>query len=156
MGIFYSPLYSINYQITYIHLPLQHFSQDYDLASHTTYVLCVNFIREWRDLQFNVDSERQIFWEKFSWQVYVLYCFCQKSAERKSLKKYFSYFIFHDLEYELRLLRLIITNWATKIFKLNDANITENYHWTPISLAFVKVSEAHLYVIGSSLKHIHT
>ena len=30
------------------------------LVSHTTHVVCVNFIREWRDLQFNVDSEWQI------------------------------------------------------------------------------------------------
>ena len=34
-----------------------------DLVSHTTYVVCVNF--KWRDLQFKVDSERQIFWETF-------------------------------------------------------------------------------------------
>ena len=36
-----------------------------DLVSHTTYVVCVNFIHKWRDLQFKVDSERQIFWETF-------------------------------------------------------------------------------------------
>ena len=34
-----------------------------DLVSHTTYVMCINFIHKWRDLQFTVDSERQIFWE---------------------------------------------------------------------------------------------
>ena len=27
--------------------------------------MCVNFIHKWRDLQFKVDSERQIFWETF-------------------------------------------------------------------------------------------
>ena len=32
-----------------------------DLVSHTTYVVCVNFIHKWRDLQFKVDSERHIF-----------------------------------------------------------------------------------------------
>ena len=32
-----------------------------DLASHTTYVVCVNFIHKWRNLQFKVDSERQDF-----------------------------------------------------------------------------------------------
>ena len=32
-----------------------------DLVSHTTYVVFVNFIHKWRDLQFKVDSERQIF-----------------------------------------------------------------------------------------------
>ena len=51
---------------TYIHnWPLQPFSQDYGLASQSTHVVCVNFIHEWRDLQFNVDFERQIF-EKLS------------------------------------------------------------------------------------------
>ena len=32
-----------------------------DLVSHTAYVVCVNFIQKGRDLQFKVDSERQIF-----------------------------------------------------------------------------------------------
>ena len=45
--------------------PLQPFSQDYDLASHTIYVVCVTFIHKWRDLQFKVDSERQIFEKLF-------------------------------------------------------------------------------------------
>ena len=36
------------------------FSQDYDLASHTT-VVCVNFINERVFLQFKVDSEGQFF-----------------------------------------------------------------------------------------------
>ena len=37
---------------------LQPFSQDYDLASHTTFRLCVLiFIHKRRDLQFNIDSE---------------------------------------------------------------------------------------------------
>ena len=34
---------------TYIHnWSLKPFSQDYDLASHTTHIVCVNFIHEWR------------------------------------------------------------------------------------------------------------
>ena len=32
-----------------------------DLVSHTTYVVCINLIYKWRDLQFKVDYERQIF-----------------------------------------------------------------------------------------------
>ena len=36
-----------------------------DLVSYTTYVGCVNFIHKWRDLQFKVNSERQIFSETF-------------------------------------------------------------------------------------------
>ena len=35
------------------------------LVSHSTYVVCVNFIHKWRDLQFKVNSERQNFWETF-------------------------------------------------------------------------------------------
>ena len=40
--------------------PLQPLIQDYGLASHITHAVCVNFIRERQDLQFNVYSERQI------------------------------------------------------------------------------------------------
>ena len=58
-----------------------------DLVFHITYVVCVNFIYKGRDLQFKVNTERQIFWDTFQSQ-----SFCQKSAERKSLKKYFLYF----------------------------------------------------------------
>ena len=36
-----------------------------NLVSHITYVVCVNFIHKWRNLQFQVDSEWQIFWETF-------------------------------------------------------------------------------------------
>ena len=44
----------------YIHnWPLQPFSQDYVLPSLTTHVVCVNFIRKWRHLLYNVDSERR-------------------------------------------------------------------------------------------------
>ena len=39
--------------LTYIHnWPLQPFSQYYDLASYASYIVCVNFVPEWRDLQF--------------------------------------------------------------------------------------------------------
>ena len=86
-----------NQTYAYIHnWPLQPFSQDYGLASHITHVVCVNFIREWRDLQFNVDSEQQIFEKLFHGRFVYSQSFCHKSAERKSPKKYFSYFIFDD------------------------------------------------------------
>ena len=65
-----------------------------DLVSHTTYVVCVIFcIRKRRVVQFKVDSERQIF-EKLLMAI-VIYSqnYCQKSAERKSPKKYFLYFV---------------------------------------------------------------
>ena len=68
-----------------------------DLVSHTTYVVCINFIhnRRDRDLQFKVDSERQTFLKNFSWKFYFIYSqrFCQKSAERKLSKKYFLYIV---------------------------------------------------------------
>ena len=32
-----------------------------ELVSHTTYVVCANFIHKWWDLQFKVDSEGQMF-----------------------------------------------------------------------------------------------
>ena len=35
-----------------------------DKVSHTTYVVCINFIYNWRDLKFKVDPERHIFVEK--------------------------------------------------------------------------------------------
>ena len=43
-----------------------------DLVSHTAYVVCVNLIHKWRDLQFNDDSERQIFRENFHGNFYLL------------------------------------------------------------------------------------
>ena len=63
---FWYRLVSGKHNYTHIHnWPLQPFSQDYGLACHTTHVVCVNFIRVWRDLQFNVDSERQFFEKLF-------------------------------------------------------------------------------------------
>ena len=59
-------LHTYTYIHTYIHSwLLQHFSQDLGLASRTTHVVCVNFIRDWRDLQLNVDSEQLIFLRNF-------------------------------------------------------------------------------------------
>ena len=84
---------------TYIHTYIighykQPFSQDYGLASHTTHVECVNFIHERWDLQFNVDSEWQIFEKLFHGRFIYSQSFCLKCAERKSPRKYFLYFIF--------------------------------------------------------------
>ena len=49
---FKSPLYIHNWPLNLA------FSQDYDLASHTAYVVSVNFIYEWRLILYKVDSER--------------------------------------------------------------------------------------------------
>ena len=58
-------LISIGNLHPYIHIccnwPLQPFSLDYGLASHNTHVVRANFTRVWRNLQFDVDFERQIF-----------------------------------------------------------------------------------------------
>ena len=80
---------------TFIHnWSLQPFSQDYwPSFSHHLCIACVNFIHKWRDLQFKADTEWQIFWETFDSNFIYSQNFCQKSAERKSPKKYFSYFI---------------------------------------------------------------
>ena len=51
-----------------------------DLVSHITYVMCVNFIHKWRDLQFKVDSKRQVFCETFHGNFIYSQSFCQKSA----------------------------------------------------------------------------
>ena len=45
-----------------------------NLASHTIHLVYVNFIREWRDLQFKVAFDRQICWETFHHNFY-LWCF---------------------------------------------------------------------------------
>ena len=64
---------------TYIHYwPLQPFSQDYGLVSHTTHVVCVNFISEWREVHFNVDSERGIFEKLFHGRFIYSQSVCQK------------------------------------------------------------------------------
>ena len=47
------PLYTL--------LAITTFSQDYDLASYITYIVCVDFIREQRESQFKFGSEWQIF-----------------------------------------------------------------------------------------------
>ena len=60
-------------------------------STHHSFCVCVNFIRGWRDLQFEVDSERQIFRETFHVNFIYSQSFFQKPTERKSPKKYFSY-----------------------------------------------------------------
>ena len=97
-GLFILRVFARNLH-TYIHnWPLQPFSQDYQLVSHTTDVVCVNFIHMWRDLQFKVDSKRQILRKLFHGRLIYTQSLCQKSAERKSPRKYFCFFfIFENL-----------------------------------------------------------
>ena len=68
---FFKPLHlpnSLCTNITSITKAVTTLQSDYCLASHTSHVACVNFIREFWDLQFKVDSGRQT----FSWQFYLL------------------------------------------------------------------------------------
>ena len=58
------------------------------------YVVCVDFIHKWQDLQFKVDSKRQDFCENFHGNYIYSQSFCQKSIERKLSKEYFLYFGF--------------------------------------------------------------
>ena len=65
----------------------------YSSFSILTTDLC--FIHEWRDLEFKGDSEQSIFGKLF----------CQKSAEKKSTKKFFSFLVLmSDLELESSLI----------------------------------------------------
>ena len=104
---------------------LQLFSLNYDLAFHTTHVVCVNLIRE-----FNVDSELQIFFRNFSWQIY--FCsqsFCQKSLERKSPTKYFSIFGFIAVnKFADYLLTYLMTTYVSYVltFKILRNEIYKN------------------------------
>ena len=58
-------------------------SRDYDLASSTTWIVCVNLIHKWHNLQFKVDSEWQIFLNNFSWQFF----FSARVFVRKLIRK---------------------------------------------------------------------
>ena len=79
---------------TYIHnWSLHPSARIIDPGSHTSYVVCGNFIHKWWDLQFKIDSDRQIFWETCHGNFILTLSFCQKSAERKSMKKYILYFV---------------------------------------------------------------
>ena len=50
----------------------QIFSQDYDLASHTIYVVYVNFIEEWRAMHsFKSTPNDRFFSETFSCKFYI-------------------------------------------------------------------------------------
>ena len=56
-------------------------------ASHTTYVVCVNFMRERRDLKFKVDIERNFIYSQ---------SFARNLLKRSRRRNIFLYFIFDD------------------------------------------------------------
>ena len=78
----------------YIHnWPLQTFIQDYGLASHSTYVVCVNFIHEQRVLQLNVDSERKIIEKLFHGRFITLKCLPEICLDKIAEEIFFLYFV---------------------------------------------------------------
>ena len=58
---------------------LQAFSQDYDLVSSTTYIVCINFIHFWWDLQLKHDSKTTDYLETILHSFIYSQSFCQKS-----------------------------------------------------------------------------
>ena len=76
------------------------------VASHTTYVVCVNFRHEWQDIQFKVDFERQIFGRFFMAILFTLRVFARNLLKESRRSYILSYFHFmSDLEcYELTAL----------------------------------------------------
>ena len=67
------------------------------LAFHTTNDVCVNFIREWRYLQFHIDSEWQIFFllRNFLFTLfYLLRVFARNLLREHRRRNIFLYFRF--------------------------------------------------------------
>ena len=56
--------YALNAVNTHTHI-IGHYNPSFMITSHTVDVVCFNFIREWWDVQFNVNSERLIFEKVF-------------------------------------------------------------------------------------------
>ena len=65
-----------------------------DLVSHTTYVVCVNFIDNWRDLQFLKSTPNDRFLRSFSWQIYLLSGFLPEICGDEIAEEIFFIFCF--------------------------------------------------------------
>ena len=75
----------LQFHVTYIHnCPLQPFSQDYGLATHTAHVVCVNFIREWWSHRYSLTSTPNDRFLRNFFRAVLFYSqsFCQKSLQR--------------------------------------------------------------------------
>ena len=64
-----------------------------NLVFRTSYVVCVNFIDKWRDLQFTVDSQRQIFYTLFMAILLTLKIFARNLLRGNRRKKYIFFHI---------------------------------------------------------------
>ena len=120
--------------VSYIHTYI--IGQDYGPASHTIHIVCVNFIRDWLDLELKVDSKPQIFQKLFHARFIYFQSFCQKSAERKSPKKFIFFYIFRFNAcpgIRIRALRLIgqhgefIVSYVSKIFCIDYLVLLRSY-----------------------------
>ena len=72
---------------------LQPCSQDYDIASHTTYIVCFNFIHLWQDLQFKFDSERQTFGKLVMAILFTLRGFARNPLRESRRRNMISYIV---------------------------------------------------------------
>ena len=73
---------------------LQPFSLDYGLAFHTTHIVYINFIPEWRDVPLTLNPDDRFFEKPVQGGFIYFESFCQKSVEKKSQKKIFFIFRF--------------------------------------------------------------
>ena len=100
--------------------------QPSELASHSTQVVCVNVIHEWRDLQPKVDSDRQIF-EK----LFMAICLYTIRVSARNLRINIFYISFWCLTYGLN--RGLTSNKPTHtIFNREHIYIIKisNYRWS--------------------------
>ena len=61
-----------------------------DRVSHNIYIVCVNLIHKWRDLQFKVNSERQIFEKLFMAILFTLRVFARNLLKGNRRRNTFS------------------------------------------------------------------
>ena len=66
--------------------------QDYDLASCTTFVVCVNLRHAWQDQRFQVNSEWQTFKKHFMAILFILRIFVLNRLRVNRRRNIFSYF----------------------------------------------------------------
>ena len=67
---------------------LQHFTQDYDLVSYVTYIVCVNFIHKWQDSQFKRTTN--FFFKFFNAILFTIIVFARNLQRLNCQKNIFS------------------------------------------------------------------
>ena len=114
---------------TYIHnWSLQIFSSDCNLVSCPTYDVSVYFTHEYWKLKSTLLTNN--FWETFHGSFISCWSFCQKTAERKSPKKYFSHFISLELDVNNRPTdHLLNFNQWHGLYWLSTPPNKKNFNW---------------------------